>query len=43
MEFIQVSTDNISYEPGDYRLVWPIPYREMSVNPQLKGQQNPGY
>ncbi len=43
MEFILVSTDNISYEPGDYRLVWPIPYREMSVNPQLKGQQNPGY
>lgn len=25
------------------RAVWPIPKVEMDVNPQLKGQQNPGY
>ena len=31
------------YEPNDYRYVWPIPAKEISVNPQLVGQQNPGY
>lgn len=25
------------------RAIWPIPKAEMDVNPQLKGQQNPGY
>lgn len=35
--------DRISYEAGDYRFVWPIPKAEMDANPQLKGQQNPGY
>ncbi len=34
---------NISYIPGDYRYVWPIPYDEMQISPALKGQQNPGY
>lgn len=43
MNFVQNSTDNITVQPGYYQLTWPIPYREMSVNPQLKGQQNPGY
>lgn len=33
----------ISYEAGDYRFVWPIPSSEIQVNPQMKGQQNPGY
>lgn len=33
----------LSYSAGDYRYVWPIPQAEMEVNPQLKGQQNPGY
>ena len=33
----------VVYVPGDYRYTWPIPSDEMSVNPQLKGQQNPGY
>lgn len=33
----------ISFKPGDYRYVWPIPQHEMQINPQLKGQQNPGY
>lgn len=27
----------------DNRCIWPIPKAEMDVNPQLKGQQNPGY
>lgn len=31
------------YEASDYRFVWPIPQHEMDANPQLKGQQNPGY
>lgn len=33
----------VVYEPGDHRYTWPIPSDEISVNPQLKGQQNPGY
>lgn len=31
------------YDPTDYRFLWPIPQHEMDANPQLKGQQNPGY
>lgn len=42
-DYIATRFNNVSYQPGDYRYVWPIPYREMSVNPQLTGQQNPGY
>lgn len=34
---------NLSYSPGDHRLVWPIPQDEMETNPQIAGQQNPGY
>lgn len=34
---------DLHYEASDYRLVWPIPQHEMDANPQLKGQQNPGY
>ena len=34
---------DIKYTSTDYRYVWPIPSAEMVVNPQLKGQQNPGY
>lgn len=33
----------VEYIPGDTRYVWPIPTVEMNVNPQLAGQQNPGY
>ena len=33
----------VAYSSGDYRYVWPIPSTEMQNNPQLKGQQNPGY
>lgn len=37
------SNINVSFSPGDYRYVWPIPQHQFNVNPQLKGQQNPGY
>lgn len=40
--FVVVDTQ-VSYIPGDHRYVWPIPSTEMENNPQLKGQQNPGY
>lgn len=33
----------VKYSVGDYRYVWPIPKHEMDANPQLDGQQNPGY
>lgn len=33
----------LSYQAGDHRYVWPIPTAEMEANPQLDGQQNPGY
>lgn len=34
---------NIEYDADDYRLTWPIPQHEIDSNPQLAGQQNPGY
>lgn len=33
----------VTYTSDDYRYVWPIPSTEIENNPQLKGQQNPGY
>lgn len=33
----------LSYTAGDHRYTWPIPSDEMDANPNLKGQQNPGY
>lgn len=38
-----VAGKNVSYQAGDYRFVWPIPATEIQSNPQLDGQQNPGY
>lgn len=35
--------DGVHYTSDDHRYVWPIPADEIQVNPQLKGQQNPGY
>jgi hypothetical protein len=32
-----------SYPYNDPRLLFPIPSRELDANPNLKGQQNPGY
>ena len=34
---------SLSYAADDYRLLWPIPKAEMDSNPNLAGQQNPGY
>lgn len=34
---------NVAYQAGDYRFIMPIPTGEMETNPQLAGQQNPGY
>ncbi len=42
-EVIVNSTNNVTYQPADNHFVWPIPFREMQVNPNLAGQQNPGY
>ena len=33
----------VTYAPNDYRYVWPIPSDELQNNPQIRGQQNPGY
>ena len=42
-EIFTVVDTQVEYKAGDYRYVWPIPSTEMENNPQLKGQQNPGY
>lgn len=36
-------TTALNKAADDFRMVWPIPKAEMDANPQLKGQQNPGY
>ena len=33
----------LTYAPGDHRMILPIPTGELEANPQLAGQQNPGY
>ena len=43
VEIFTVVDTQVEYKAGDYRYVWPIPSTEMENNPQLKGQQNPGY
>lgn len=40
---VVLSADGIVYDAGDHRLTWPIPKGELDSNPNLKGQQNPGY
>ncbi|MDE6417078.1 MAG: RagB/SusD family nutrient uptake outer membrane protein [Duncaniella sp.] len=40
---IVTGADNVHYTADDHRYVWPIPADEIQVNPQLVGQQNPGY
>lgn len=34
---------NVVYTSDDPRYTWPIPNDELRVNPQMAGQQNPGY
>lgn len=38
-----VAGNALSYNAGDHRFIWPIPTSEIEANPQLDGQQNPGY
>lgn len=38
-----VASREVSYTDNDHRYVWPIPANELQTNPQLAGQQNPGY
>ncbi|MDE5757217.1 MAG: RagB/SusD family nutrient uptake outer membrane protein, partial [Allobaculum sp.] len=33
----------VAYDGDDYRYTWPIPADELQCNPQMAGQQNPGY
>lgn len=42
-ENVIISSTVLSYSPNDFRYTWPIPNSEMEINPQLAGQQNPGY
>lgn len=42
-DIFTVVDTQVEYRANDYRYVWPIPSTEMENNPQLKGQQNPGY
>ena len=42
-DFIVAAGANLGYNAGDYRFTWPIPKTEMDSNPNLAGQQNPGY
>ena len=35
--------DGLEKSMSDARCLWPIPKKEMDVNPQIKGQQNSGY
>lgn len=41
--YLWQSTVNISYPEDSHKFTWPIPQSEMEVNPQMAGQQNPGY
>lgn len=34
---------NLHYDADDYRFLWPLPQHELDTNPQVRGQQNPGY
>ena len=42
-DFIVAAGANLGYAADDYRFTWPIPKTEMDSNPNLAGQQNPGY
>lgn len=41
--FLWKSTMKISYPANSHKFTWPIPQSELEVNPQMAGQQNPGY
>ena len=37
------STVSMNFPANSYKFTWPIPLSELQVNPQMAGQQNPGY
>ncbi|MBO7067856.1 MAG: RagB/SusD family nutrient uptake outer membrane protein [Bacteroidaceae bacterium] len=41
--FIVAAGANLGYAADDYRFTWPIPKTEIDSNPNVAGQQNPGY
>lgn len=41
--FVKGNTTGVIYNSTDRRFVWPIPQFEFTVNPNIDGQQNPGY
>ena len=43
LTYMGSSLNSLDRPITDTRAIWPIPKAEMDVNPQLKGQQNPGY
>lgn len=46
-QYIELSNDRSitfgSISSQHYRVVYPIPLREMNANPAIRNQQNPGY
>ncbi len=38
-----ISANELIKQPDNYQFVWAIPAREFQVNPNLEGQQNPGW
>lgn len=42
-DIIVKTGQSMSYAADDPRLTWPIPKDELDANPNMKGQQNPGY
>lgn len=41
--YLWQSTVTLSYYADSHKFTWPIPQSELQVNPQMAGQQNPGY
>lgn len=42
-QFLWQATASIEYPADSPKYTWPIPQSELDINPQMKGQQNPGY
>lgn len=42
-DFLTKDYLNLKFEANNPKMVWGIPYRELQTNPNLKGQQNPGW
>lgn len=42
-DYLWKSTIKMTYPANSYKFTWPIPLSELEVNPQMAGQQNPGY